>query len=421
MGGVGKTTLVKELIKTLENKLFDKVVMATVSQNPDYEKIQRKFSDDLGLELKGQSIEGRGGEILQRLLEFEDKKVKVLIVLDDVWKELNFEWLGLPSQEHQKCIKILFTSRDEKVCQKNRSQENVHVSVLLQDEAWSLFQEMAGDVVNKPDIYPIAREVANECAGLPLAIVTIGRALENEEKFVWEDALKQLRKSQSTSFLDMQECVYSRIEHSFNFLGSEEHKSCLFLCGLFPEDFDIPIESLLRHGVGLGLFKTIDNVWKARNHIKYLVKSLKKGFLLLDGEDPAYVKMHDIVRDVVLKISFREELGILVQSNSELQEVKQRKEKCLRMSLILNENIELESDLECPTLELLQVQSQIENGDTPLWPENFIHGMTKLKVLYLENLCIPKTSSHFHASFNTSVVRPKISTVQVFLRNFSVG
>ncbi|MCI20610.1 disease resistance protein, partial [Trifolium medium] len=77
------------------------------------------------------------------------------------------------------------------------------------DEAWSLFQEMAGDVVNKPDIYPIAREVANECAGLPLAIVTIGRALDNEEKIVWEDALQQLRNSQSSSFLDMQEfyCV----------------------------------------------------------------------------------------------------------------------------------------------------------------------------------------------------------------------
>ncbi|MCI29416.1 disease resistance protein, partial [Trifolium medium] len=49
MGGVGKTTLVKELIKTVENKLFDKVVMAVVSQNPDYEKIQRKIADDLGL------------------------------------------------------------------------------------------------------------------------------------------------------------------------------------------------------------------------------------------------------------------------------------------------------------------------------------------------------------------------------------
>ncbi|CAJ2674375.1 unnamed protein product [Trifolium pratense] len=400
MGGVGKTTLVRELIKTVEHKLFDKVVMAVVSQSPDYEKIQRQIADGLGLELKGQSVVGRGWEILQRLKEFEDKKAKVLIVLDDVWKELNFEWIGLSSQDHQNCIKILFTSRDEKVCQKNRSQENVHVSVLLEDEAWSLFREMAGDVVNKPDINPIAREVAKECGGLPLAIATIARALDNEEKIAWEVALQQLRDCQSSSFSDMQECVYSRIELSFSFLGSVEHKSCLFLCGLFPEDFDIPIESLVRHGVGLGLFKAADNVRKARNHIDYLVKSLKKCFLLLDSDRPACVKMHDVVRDVVLKIHFREELGILVQSNTELNEVKQKQEKCLRLSLILNEEIELESDLECPTLEILQVQSQRENRDKTLWSENFICGMTKLKVLYIQNVCIPKTPSHFHASVN---------------------
>ncbi|MCI68028.1 rpp4 candidate, partial [Trifolium medium] len=54
--------------------------------------IQRKIADDLGLVLNRQSVEGRGWEILERLKEFNDKKVKVLIVLDDVWQELNFEW-----------------------------------------------------------------------------------------------------------------------------------------------------------------------------------------------------------------------------------------------------------------------------------------------------------------------------------------
>ncbi|GAU21773.1 hypothetical protein TSUD_328980 [Trifolium subterraneum] len=319
-----------------------------------------------------------GIELLTRLKEFNDKKVKVLIVLDDVWQELNFEWIGLSSLDHQNAIKILFTSRNEKVCQKMGSQVNVQVSVLQEDEAWILFQEMAGDIVNKKDINPIAREVAKECGGLPLAISTVGRSLGNEEKISWDVALNKLRDSQSSSFSDMQECVYKRIELSISILSSVEQKSCLFLCGLFPEDFDIPIESLLRHGVGLGIFKADDSVWKARNDINYLVKSLKKCFLLLDGEKPACVKMHDIVRDVVLKISFRE-LGILVQSNSDLKEVKRRKEKCLRMSLILNEKIELESDLECPRLELLQVQSKRENGDMALWPENVIHGMTKLK------------------------------------------
>lgn len=239
----------KELIKTKEkSNIFDVVVMVVVSQKPDYEKIQSQIAEILGMDCK------RGSSTLQvraiQLLERLNKANRVLIVLDDVWGVLDFESIGLPSCEHQKVCKMLFTSRDEKVCEKMGHQANFQVSTLLEDKAWCLFREMAaGDVVDKHNINPIGREVAKECGGLPLAIVIVGRALCNEEKLAWEVALEQLRNSQSSSFSDMQECVYSRIESSFNFLGSEENKSFLFLCGLFPEDFDIPIESLLRHGV----------------------------------------------------------------------------------------------------------------------------------------------------------------------------
>ena len=42
MGGEGKTTLVKEVSKqAIEDKLFDKMVIASVTRNPDTMKIQR--------------------------------------------------------------------------------------------------------------------------------------------------------------------------------------------------------------------------------------------------------------------------------------------------------------------------------------------------------------------------------------------
>jgi len=95
MGGVGKTTLVKELIKSVENKLFGKVVMVVVSQNPDYKYIQSQIADCLGLSLKSESVDGRGRELIHRLKEIDDDgKIKVLVVLDDVWSELNFDWVG---------------------------------------------------------------------------------------------------------------------------------------------------------------------------------------------------------------------------------------------------------------------------------------------------------------------------------------
>jgi len=256
------------------------------------------------------------------------------------------------------------------------SQVNFHVSILLEDEAWYLFQSMTGDVVYEPHIYPVAKQVAKECGGLPLAIVIVGKALENEKELTaWEDAFEQLQNSQSSSFRDVHDYVYSRIKLSFKILGRTEHKKFLMLCGLFPEDFDIPIEILLRHAIGLGLFKAVGEPWKARNQVHSLVGDLKRCFLLLESNVPGCVKMHDIVRDVVILVSFKTEHRFMVK-----YDMKRLKEEKLNeinaISLILDHTIELENSLDCPTLQLLQVRSK---GDGPnQWPEHFFRGMRAL-------------------------------------------
>ena len=38
---------------------------------------------------------------------------------------------------------------------------------------------MAGNFIDTPGLYPIAKEVAKECGGLPVTIVTVGKALAN--------------------------------------------------------------------------------------------------------------------------------------------------------------------------------------------------------------------------------------------------
>jgi hypothetical protein len=111
MGGVGKITIVKELIKTIEKgKLFDEVAMAVVSQDINYEKIQIQIVEGLSMEMKKVSLQGRAMQLLQRLSEGSKR---VLIVLDDVWDILDFECIGLPNLEQHKHCKIL-----KKLCAK---------------------------------------------------------------------------------------------------------------------------------------------------------------------------------------------------------------------------------------------------------------------------------------------------------------
>ncbi|TMW82699.1 hypothetical protein EJD97_005301, partial [Solanum chilense] len=48
-------------------------------------------------------------------------------------------------------------------------------------EAWILFRQKVGNSVDDPSLLCIAKEVAKECKGLPLAIITVAGALKKHK------------------------------------------------------------------------------------------------------------------------------------------------------------------------------------------------------------------------------------------------
>jgi hypothetical protein len=311
MGRIGKTTMAKEVAKMAkEAKLFDEDVIAVVSHNKDVKHIQGQIADMLHLQLKTENLEERKNQLYSRLMS-----KSVLVILDDVWEALNLMDVGIPCGGQNKRCKILLTSRNEEACKQSQI---FPIKELSGEEEWNLFREMAGDCVDTPGLCPIAKKVAKECGGLPIAIVTVARALENKTKDEWIAALQQLKKSIPKNISRLHSEVYSRIEFSYSYLESDEAKSCFLLCCLFPEDYDIPIEYLVRYGVGRRLFAKIDNVAEARSRVHAMVKDLKRSFLLLNSEKEECVKMHDVVWDVAISIA--DQQGFLVGCNDKMQE-----------------------------------------------------------------------------------------------------
>uniref|UniRef100_A0A2N9HDZ6 NB-ARC domain-containing protein n=1 Tax=Fagus sylvatica TaxID=28930 RepID=A0A2N9HDZ6_FAGSY len=339
MGGIGKTTMAKEVAKKAkDDKLFDEVVMAVVSQNQDLRKIQALNLTDIGIPYGGQ---------------------------------------------HKRC-KILLTSRSEDACIQMKSQKIVPIKVLFEEEAWNLFREMAGNCADTPDLRPTAEEVAKECGGLPVAIVTVGRALENKTKDEWIAALEQLKKSIPKTIHNLDSHVYRSIKLSYNYLKDNEVESCFLLCCLFPEDYDIPIEYLVRYGLGRRLFAKIDNVAEARSRVHAMVNDLKRSFLLLDSKNKECVKMHDVVRDVAISIA--EEHGFLVGCDDKMEEwpEKDTYEIYVAISLFSREMKKHPDGLECLKLELLQLSC---GKDTPqMLPAKMFQGMKELKVLSMPDV-----------------------------------
>ncbi|KAL5758726.1 hypothetical protein ACOSP7_021337 [Xanthoceras sorbifolium] len=108
MGGMGKTTLAREVGKQAEEQmLFDVVVFVEISEKPEIKKIQEAIADNLGLEFRERSEFGRARLLCKRLKQ----EINVLLILDNIWKGLNLETVGIPfGNDHPGC-KLLLTAR----------------------------------------------------------------------------------------------------------------------------------------------------------------------------------------------------------------------------------------------------------------------------------------------------------------------
>ncbi|KVI07453.1 AAA+ ATPase domain-containing protein [Cynara cardunculus var. scolymus] len=192
MGGIGKTTFVEEVARQADAlQLFDEIVMVVVSHKPNLRKLQGDLAEMLDLNLKEE------GELLRtaRLRERLNQVKRILIIMDDVWTPLDLRTIGIPQGNLHKGCKIILTSRSLDVCNAMNTQRNFYMDILSQVESWNLFRNMVGDTVDSMDLNPIATKVAKRCSGLPLAIVTVARALRHRSKHAWRDALRQLRSS----------------------------------------------------------------------------------------------------------------------------------------------------------------------------------------------------------------------------------
>ncbi|KAK9218364.1 hypothetical protein WN943_007001 [Citrus x changshan-huyou] len=271
MGGVGKTTLVKQVARqVMEEKLFDKVVMAEVTQTPDHQEIQKKLASDLGIKFElNESIFDRADRLRERL----KKEKRVLIILDNIWKKLEFEKVGIPSRDvddkdkkddQRRCTIILTSRSRDLLCIDMNSQKNFQIDALPRKEALQLFEEIVGDSTKISAFQSTANEIVERCGGLPVALSTVANALKTKELDFWKDALNQLRRSDAREFHGMQANVYTSIKLSYDFLESEEAKSLFRLCGLYSEGNVIQVSDLLRYGVGWDLFENVYTLEEAR-------------------------------------------------------------------------------------------------------------------------------------------------------------
>ncbi|KAF6168744.1 hypothetical protein GIB67_013126 [Kingdonia uniflora] len=391
MGGVGKTTLMKEIRKQVEEtKLFDKVVFATVSQNPDLRGIQTQIAESLGMEIKEQSIPARAAKLSARLKE----EKSILLMLDDLWTRLELSDVGIDLDEVSR--KVIITSRNEGVCNSMKTTKNIDVKVLSKNDSLQLFRQEVGDV-DSDALREMSEKIVNECGGLPLAIVTLARTLRNKDNGFWTDVIPQLKKS----MFEGMDLVNASIKLSYDYLRTSKTKSCFLLCALFPEDHKVTMDALVGYAMGENLLGDVETLSEARGNLRIMLNSLVSSGLLLEGvneedtlvtsglrlkgNDEGYVMMHDIVRDTAISIARENENESIMNAGLGLLKWPKLKEagKCLRLSLTSNNIREVPADTpECSQLVTLSLARNRLLADIP---DGFFEGMKRLATLDLSD------------------------------------
>ncbi|PPD74132.1 hypothetical protein GOBAR_DD28954 [Gossypium barbadense] len=153
------------------------------SQDRPIERVQDQIAKRIGLSNEGwksKSLDEKAGDIFNVLC-----RKKFALLLDDIWERFDLTRAGVPLPPKENGSKVIFTTRRFDVCcqMQPNMDNNIRVECLPPGEAFKLFEEKVGSETLRmhPDICKLAEAVVEECAGLPLALITIGRAMASKK------------------------------------------------------------------------------------------------------------------------------------------------------------------------------------------------------------------------------------------------
>ncbi|GMN68784.1 hypothetical protein TIFTF001_037835 [Ficus carica] len=299
MGGMGKTTLMKQISnRLLERKeKFDSVIWVTASQASSIIKLQH----DVASEIKFDDISMYEGETIRaRKLYAELCKIKsYVLIIDDLWDVYRLDEVGIPDPSPQNGSKLVLTTRRLDVCN-GMNCKAIPMARLSETESLDLFLDTVGrDVLSIQNMEVMVKLFVKECPCLPLAIVTIAGSLKGIVDYNnWKTALEDLK-----AYTKGTDEIFEKLKFSYDRLNDEKLQACLLSCALFPEDYAIKRYVLIDYLIAEEIVRGI-NRQAELERAQAMLNKLVHACLLEDTDCTRdCVKMHDLIRDMALKIT----------------------------------------------------------------------------------------------------------------------
>lgn len=282
MGGIGKTTIAKILFSKYASHYEASCFLENVREfqgkhgNGLYSLRHRLFSELLEEE---ENINHIGTSITKsNFVKYRLKRMKVLIVLDDISSLEQLEYLTLDGENHFFGMgsTIIITTRDKHVLSKGVDRI-YEVNKLEFKESLELFNLNAFFNENLPSIgyKELSMRAIVYAKGIPLALKILGSYLRGKSENEWSSAMDKVEKIPH-------EDIQKVLRLSYDGLNNEEKKAFLDIACFLKGGFKDDVMKLLD---GFGFYGGIG------------IKALQdKALITIDQKD--FIGMHDLIQEM---------------------------------------------------------------------------------------------------------------------------
>ncbi|XBJ21802.1 hypothetical protein VPH35_000291 [Triticum aestivum] len=333
MGGLGKTTLVKDIYQSEEvSGKFEKRAWVTIMRPFNLEELLRSLVMQLDRESsRKMEVVGLMGNTMKKFLLMSPAELikelarllegkRYFIVVDDVSSTMEWNMIVPIFHDVENTCCVIVTTREETIAKHcSEKQENIYMLTGLEyKDARDLFtkkvfkQNMDLDK-QYPELVEQAEMVLRKCNGLPLAVVTIGGFLANQPKSALE--WRKLNEHISAELEMNPEFGTIKTVLMRSYDGLPYHlKSCFLYMPIFPEDCKVGRGRLAGRWSAEGYSREVRGKSAKEIADSYFLELISRSMILPSQQSIhsrkgiSSCQVHDLIREIGIAKSMEENL-----------------------------------------------------------------------------------------------------------------
>ncbi|PNX75437.1 disease resistance protein rga2-like, partial [Trifolium pratense] len=243
-------------------------------------------------------------EQLQIRLRHKLSGQKFILVLDDIWNDDRAKWIELSDLINVGAVesKIIVTTRSNSIASMMGTVPSYVLEGLSPENCLSLFVKWAfknGEEEKYSNLVEIGKEIVRKCAGVPLAVKTLGSSLFSKydlNKWIF------IRNHEIWKLEQKKDDILPALKLSYDEMPSYL-KQCFAYFSLYPKDSVFSISEIADIWIALGLVQSMNESENLQNIARDYINELLSRSLLQDffitGNRGSF-KVHDLIHDLAL-------------------------------------------------------------------------------------------------------------------------